>query len=175
MRLRASVVGIALLGCDGKGSIYVDDTGAPPLDTYGTGTVTSACGASPPTIEQVTCENTGLMEYPESGEVAPTLTLWTDASDADGDLHAYALTVYYDAASVSAGSEQASSRTATTHEPECEVPSASLRSVVYIFDRGLGYSQTYEWGVQLIDAGGHASDLGVVTCTTPAEDGSGDP
>jgi hypothetical protein len=53
------------------------------------------CGGTPPVIEELRCENSGL-QPDEVGNPTPTLTLWALTSDADADLSFYTLNIYFD-------------------------------------------------------------------------------
>jgi hypothetical protein len=55
------------------------------------------------------------------------------------------------------------------HADVCMVPSLILNMVVYLRGGEPLYDTTYEWGLQVTDAGGNASEIGVVECTTPSE------
>ena len=81
-----------LVACSGKG----DDSG--DADTYsGIDTANSqTCAGEAPVITGIRCENTGLQEHFETGELIPTMRLWTEVSDSDGDLNRYQLEIYYD-------------------------------------------------------------------------------
>lgn len=154
---------LALIGCSGKG------------DSADSGD--SACtGGSPPAIVDLYCENTGIMTYTPTGEVVPTMTVWADIEDPDGDLTTYSAEIFYD--DVIDGSVDTTSSFGTNDgvvedAEACGVPALFLGTTVFLRGGQPLYETPYEWGIRVTDASGAVSALASVTCTTPDESGEG--
>jgi hypothetical protein len=132
--------------------------------------------AAPPVVADLYCENTGLLTYPETGELTPTLTLWADVEDADGDLTTYSAELFFD--DVIDGTVDTSQSFGVTEglvdtEP-CGVPAIILGTTVYLRGGQPLFETTYEWGIVVTDAAGESSALAMVTCATPDESGEGE-
>jgi hypothetical protein len=154
---------VAAAGCGNKG-----DSGAAPLYEY----IGECDSDAAPVVADMFCESTGIQTYPVTGEDVPTLTISADVSDEDGDLTSYTAQVFFDETldgvmDTSAG--ELSSADGSYHADVCTVPSLILNMVVYLRGGEPLYDTTYEWGLQVTDAGGNASEIGVVECTTPSE------
>ena len=161
--MRAWWLAVSLVGCGDK-----DDSGVAPLYQY------NECESEvAPVLTDLYCESTGLKVYPETGEEVPTLTVTADVADEEGDLTSYTVQLLFD--DVLDGVVDADSATAmpiaegSYHAEVCEVPSLILNMVVYLRGGEPLYDTTYEWGMQVTDAAGNASEIGVVECTTPSE------
>ena len=150
-------------GCGGQ-----DDSGVAPLYEY----LGECESVAAPVVADMFCENTGLQTYPITGEEVPTLTISADVSDEDGDLTSYTAQVFFDetldgVVGTDAGALEAAD--GSYHADVCTVPSLILNMVVYLRGGEPLYDTTYEWGLQITDAGGNVSEIGVVECTTPSE------
>ncbi len=143
-----------------------------------TGTIASAdcLGGTPPVLEELYCENTGVQTYALTGEDVPTLTLWVDVSDEDGDLTTYSAQVGFDEeldGVVDLSTSELSPSYGSVHADLCAVPSLILGVTLYLRGGEPLYETTYEWGVEVTDDSGQSSDVAVVVCTTPDESGAG--
>ena len=160
-------LGLLLWGCaDDKGESEI-----PPLNPSDA----EDCGDTAPSVDELTCENTGIMEYAETGELVPTLTIWASVSDADGDLTSYISQLFWDEGTVTVDSESLGPYYGTLDGEGCDLFSANLGSRIYLRGGEPLYDTSYEWGFQVTDAGENTSELFTIDCVTPSEDGSGDP
>lgn len=161
MRRAASLLLLAA-GCSGDKDTALDSA-AP------------TCGGSPPVVSDLYCENTGLQVYPETGELTPTMTLWADVTDEDGDLTAYAAEVFFD--DVLDGTVDTSRSFGViegfVNDGACAVPAIILGTTVYLRGGQPLYETVYEWGFTIEDAAGETSALASVTCKTPDKSGEG--
>ena len=160
--MRAWWLGIAA-GCSGQ-----SDSGVAPLYEY----IGECESTEAPVVADMFCENTGTQVYPVTGEEVPTLTISADVSDADGDLTSYTAQLFFDEtldAQVDTDAAALPLAEGSYHADLCTVPSIILNMVVYLRGGEPLYDTTYEWGLQVTDASGNESALGVVECTTPSE------
>ena len=78
-----------ILGCgDNK------ESEIPEITTDGTST---SCSGTAPVIQEIICENTGLVVENDSQENLPTFTLNVATTDDDGDLTSYTMLIEFDA------------------------------------------------------------------------------
>ena len=160
----------AFLACSDK-----EENTAPDLVN---GNNTDSCGGEAPVISAITCENTGLVEHPDYGEL-PTFTLRASVDDVDGDLNYYVMYVEYDevldGVLDSDFSEDLPPSDGAVDGESCEVESANIGISIYLRGSTPEPATTYEWYISIADALGKVSDPFMVVCTTPDVDGTGDP
>jgi hypothetical protein len=150
-------------GCGDK-----DDSGAAPLYEYGVGCESLVA----PVVTDMYCTSSGVQTWPETGEDVPTMTITADVTDKDGDLTSYTAQIFFDDTidgTVDTSIGELPAAEGSYHADECEVPSIILNMVVYLRGGEPLYDTTYEWGLQVTDAAGNISELGIVECTTPPE------
>lgn len=151
-----------------------DETGeAPPVDTIGDTSVDCA-GGTPPTISNLTLENTGMAVYEDDQEF-PTLTIWADVADDDQDLHSYRYDVYYDATvdgEVEAGDDNDFNTTGTLSNTDCGAPSGTVGLKIFLAGGGVEYNSLYEWGATVTDATGLVSEMTTTSGYTPTATGA---
>lgn len=132
------------------------------------------CGGTPPVIEELRCETSGLRDD-ETGAPTPTLTLWALTSDADQDLSAYTLNIFFDDVvdgSVSEADPVFGPVFGTVSNSTCTTGEAQLGAILLIKGGNPVLNQQYEFGVTVEDAGGVSSAMSVIPCITPKPDGS---
>ena len=164
-----------LVGCGDK-----EETEAP--DLVNTADDDSACGGAAPVIQAVTCENSGIIEHPDYGEL-PTFSLTANVTDEDGDLTYYQLLVDFDENLDGVEDEEDEQLNpvegAVSNGVECETPeengSVDIGVTIYLQGAQPKKDTRYEWFIRVADARGKTSDPFMVTCTTPDTDGNGDP
>lgn len=165
---------LALVGCGGKDDSGGGSDGGEVLPGGADGSGAEVCGGTPPVIEEFRCENSGLMND-ETGAPTPTLTLWALSSDADEDLSAYTVNIYFDDVidgAVSAADPVFSPVFGTVSNSTCSTPEAQLGAILLIKGGNPQLNIEYEFGVTVADAGGDESEMAIVTCITPKADGS---
>lgn len=176
MRMLMLTGALALVGC-GKD----DDTGSggdgETLEAGG-GDGTDECAGTAPVISNLSCENDGSLVALEGVGDVPVLTFVMDVDDEDGDLDQYRLELYFDEEFdgdvLDADSPYTPSTNTVQGAEECETFNVGLSFRAPI--PGVPAADTrYEWGLIVRDGNNTASDMVTIVCTTPAEDGSGDP
>ena len=168
--MRFYVPVLAMLACAEK-----EEGTAPPDLEIGGGDDT--CAGTPPEIESLVCENTGMMYHADSGGDRATFTLSASVFDQDGDLTAYSMLVDFDMVADGVQAEDADSFpaiTGTLSSGVCDVSQADIGARLFLHGGVPAPSTEYEWHVSVFDAAGDRSESASVVCTTPAEDGSGD-
>lgn len=132
------------------------------------------CGGTPPVIEELRCENTGL-QPDEVGNPTPTLTLWALTSDADADLSFYTLNIYFDDVvdgAVSTDDPAFSPVEGAVSESTCTTDEAQLGAILLIKGGNPELNKEYEFGVTVEDVAGVVSEMAILSCITPLPDGS---
>lgn len=172
-----SALTVALAACGGDkedsggGGDEGEIIGADGGDGAGDG---DTCGGTPPVIEELRCENSGL-KPDEVGNPTPTLTLWALSSDADADLSYYTLNVYFDDVVdgvVSTDDPAFSPVEGSVSDGTCSTPEAQLGAILLIKGGNPELNKEYEFGVTVVDVAGAVSEMAIVTCITPLADGS---
>ena len=111
-------------------------------------------------------------------DASPVLMFVISAQDNDGDLNSYGIDLDYesnaDGVLDSAGLQRLS-LTGSVDAELCYASDLSLNLHLSVDGAAVLYSTQYDWGITLTDANGLASEPFVLTCRTPASDGSGDP
>ena len=159
-----------LLACGDK----EEEEEARDLTNSGSNT-SNSCGGTSPVIQSVTCENSGIQEHPDYGEL-PTFSLYISATDEDADLTYYELFVDIDS---ELDEEKATDAIpldpvqGSLSDDTCDVSAANVGLTIYMRSGPPEFSTTYEWYVQVSDALGSTSEPYMVQCTTPNEDGTG--
>ena len=159
-----------LLACGDK-----EEQTAPALNNGGSSN-TDSCGGTSPVVQSVTCENSGIQEHPDYGEL-PTFSLYVSAIDEDADLTYYELFVDIDS---ELDGEKATDAIpldpvqGVLSDDTCDVSSANVGLTIYMRSGPPEFSTTYEWYIQVADALGSISEPYMVQCTTPDEDGIGE-
>lgn len=138
---------------------------------------TTSCSGTAPVIEAVECENSGVVDHPDYGEL-PTFTIRTTASDEDGDLSYYQMYIDFD--DTLDGEEDESDNQLDPVEgaiegDECDISNANIGVTIYMQGALPASATTYEWFVRVADSLGKTSEPFMVTCTTPDGNGGGDP
>lgn len=138
-------------------------------------TAVGCVGDAAPVVTDLYCENTGLRTYSPTGELVPTLTVWANVEDADGDLTAYTAELFFDDIIDGKASTERSLGliTGVVDDEPCDVPTIIIGTTVYLRGGQPLYDTRYEWGVVVTDAAGLSSALASVTCKTPDESGEG--
>lgn len=146
-------------------------------DLLNSGTESTSCGDTAPEIQAVVCENSGIKNHPDYGEI-PTFTLRTTVYDADGNLTYYQLFVDFDAVLDGVEDEldtQMNPVDGAIDGDSCDVTDASIGMTIYLNGNKPTFDTTYEWYVRVTDASGNISEPYMVECTTPDENGDGEP
>jgi hypothetical protein len=164
---------VMAMACSGEDKA---DTSSPPdisVDSGGSGTDT--CEGTAPVVDDLWCVNSGVKPHFETGEDTVTMQLWTSASDVDGDLTSYALQIYYDDEvdeSVDTSVVNFSPVYGTVGADECTAADAELGLTLYLTGDDPAFDTLYDWGVVVTDAAGIDSEIAVISCWTPASDGT---
>ncbi len=165
---------------DGDGFVDCDDWDClekPACTDSDTGSDTDTCGGTVPVIQEVTCENSGIVDHPDYGPL-PTFTLYVNATDEDADLTHYEVFVEFDNQLNGVKDSDAvelSPVSGSLGDNTCDVSEVNVGSMIYLQGGAPEFNTTYEWYVQISDAMGLISDSSMVVCTTPDSDGNGEP
>ena len=140
-------------------------------------TNTETCGGTAPVIEELSCENTGLDFYPDANADLPTFTLRANITDADADLTSYTMLIKFDSTLDNALDEDAQELTVTgsMSSNACAVSEGDVGAKIFMQGGPPDFSTTFEWYVSIMDAAGDRSETEMIVCTTPDEQGEGDP
>ena len=135
------------------------------------------CAGTPPVIDEVACENTGLQFYPDEGRDLPTFTIRSQVSDADADFTSYTMRISFDRSIDNALEEGAEELTVTgsLSSTDCSVSEADIGATIFLQGGEPAYSTTYEWYISVFDSAGDRSEPAMIVCTTPDEEGNGSP
>ena len=137
-----------------------------------------SCGGTAPEIVDVYCENTGMVLENDLGIELPTLTIYAQVVDDDGDLTSYNMLVEFDDVADGELSEDAPdpfSLSGSIDGESCTIGEATLGAQLKLQGGAPSYSTSYEWHVSIFDEAGDRSDTAMVVCTTPNENGEGTP
>ncbi len=137
----------------------------------------TGCGGTAPVINSVICENTGIKNHPDYGDL-PTFTIKASVSDEDGDLTYYQLFVDIDGTLDGVEDDNDIELTpaeGAVNDEECGVFDANLSISMYLNGSMPDYDTVYEWYVRVADGLGKMSDPMMVECRTPDENGEGEP
>ena len=175
--LWSTTLALGLVACGGD----KEDTGGGGdegeiigADGTGDGDDGETCGGTPPVIEELRCETSGL-QSDEVGNPTPTLTLWALTSDADEDLSYYTLNIYFDDVIdgvVSTDDPAFGPVEGSVSNSTCSTPEAQLGAILLIKGGNPELNKEYEFGVTVVDVAGVVSEMAVLTCITPMADGS---
>ena len=128
------------------------------------------CGDAAPLIESLTITDNGPTEF-GSGDNAhtwPAIRIEAQASDADGDLDWYTVQVWFDG--LPDGdidtTEEPFELTTSISEEDCSVPLATVGTIMAVNGEPPPAVEL-EFGVVVIDAEGHASEVEPYTFITP--------
>ena len=140
-------------------------------------TESETCGGTAPVIDELTCENTGMQFYPDAGVDLPTFTIRANISDEDADLTSYTMLIEFDTELDNAlgADSQELTVTGSLGSNPCSISSADIGASVYLQGGPPNFSTTYEWYVSVFDATGDRSQAEMIVCTTPDENGNGEP
>ncbi|MEC7946232.1 MAG: hypothetical protein VX265_01615 [Myxococcota bacterium] len=168
--LLASTTGLA--GCGKETS---QDTGESLIVAGSDGDDIGVCEGTVPVVDAVSCANTGIQPHYETGEDTVTMALRVEISDEDGDLHQYRMEIFLDEeidGTVAASDSPFGPVNQTLDVDECAGFEANVELTLYLSGLNPAYDTHYDWGVVVTDAAGYASDIAVVDCITPTEDGA---
>ena len=140
-------------------------------------TESETCGGTAPVIDELSCENTGMQFYPDAGVDLPTFTIRAQISDEDADLTSYSMLIEFDTELDNALGDDAQELTVqgSLGSNACSISSADIGASVYLQGGPPTHSTTYEWYVSIFDASGDRSQAEMIVCTTPDEEGNGEP
>jgi hypothetical protein len=163
---------VATIGCKGKGdSADEGDDGGTTLAGGGQGV--PECGGAAPVISEVQCSADGMKEY-EPGSSLPTLLFEMFVEDEDADLSAVGVQLYYDDVIDGVVSTQDPdyplSRETIDADP-CNRSSLTFRLNAFVSGVNPRFNTNYEWGIVIRDAGDVASEMYILECITPFENG----
>ena len=130
------------------------------------------CGTEDPTISDLTIVDGGEQDF--GGELYPTVTITTRASDPDGDLHHYSMRVWWDEDPVVAEAMEGRyvEVWGTVDEEPCSVMSSVFETRIAVANGNPPFDTELTWAVLVFDDMDRPSDGGspaVQTFTTPAE------
>jgi hypothetical protein len=157
------------------GSDKVDTSSPPDIITDSGGSSTDECEGTLPVVDDIWCTNSGIKPHYETGEDTVTMQVWASVSDLDGDLTSYALQIFYDEEideSVDTDIVNFSPVYGSVDSDECTANNADLGLTLYLTGDEPAYDTLYDWGVVVTDAAGLESEVAVISCWTPASDGS---
>lgn len=148
-----------------------EDSGAPPLG--GTDDSTLECNGNAPVINEVVLENGGVQDF--EGTPYPTILIWADTEDADGNLDVVTMEIWWDE---TPDGEVDTSLTASgektwTPRQESEPCNETEETIGLYLQVGgsIPYDTEMDFAVRITDAEGEASNVGVGTGVTPTETG----
>lgn len=137
-----------------------------------------SCGPAVPVItDGPWCSYPGPDAPEENLDPVPVIRIGADVHDDDGDLHYRATRLYYDQGpwgEIDTATAGVKERSLTRYsDDDCEEPDGSdVGDKIYLQPESWEYGVDYDFGISISDADGHWSDIVVVTCPTPLEDGS---
>ena len=164
------IVPLLWIGC-------AEEKAEPPELTI---TETETCGGTPPVIESLVCENTGMQFDEDEGRDLPTLSFYVNVTDEDADMTSYDMLVEFDTSidnALDADALRLGSISGALSTTPCSVSRGDIGVTVFLNDGGgpPELTTTYEWYVSIFDSAGDRSDPAMIVCTTPDENGNGDP
>lgn len=169
--MRYLFISLVLMACgDGQ-----KENDVPPLS--GSGDDDATCGGAAPVIDELTCINSGLNYSEDEGRDLPTITIMSHVTDADEDLTGYSILVKFDDGVDGVLSDDAEevSVSGALQGDLCAVPEADIGVRLYLRGGPPLPSTTYEWHITPFDAAGERGETEIIVCTTPDENGEGDP
>ena len=171
MRMFMLLSALTVLACGEK----EEENTAPDL-VNGDGTETG-CGGTAPVIQSLVCENGGIKTHPDYGDL-PTFTIKASVSDDDGDLTYYQMFVDIDGTLNGVEDDNStplSPAEGALSDEACGITDANLGITMYLNGSMPDYDTRYEWYVQVADSLGKTSEAMMIECSTPNEEGIGDP
>ena len=168
--MRLISISLALLACTDDQK----EDEVPPLSATGDD---SSCGGNAPVIDDLTCINSGLNYSEDEGIDLPTLTIMSHVTDIDEDLTGYTMLVKFDDGIDGVLSENAEelSVSGALQGELCAVPEADIGVRLYLRGGPPLANTAYEWHITPFDAAGERGETEIIVCTTPDENGEGDP
>ena len=109
------------------------------------------CGGTAPVVESISCENSGVQNHPDYGDL-PTFTIKSTVSDEDGDLTYYQLFVDIDGTLDGVEDENDTELNpveGAVNDEECGVFNANLSVTIFLNGSMPEYDTVYEWYVRV--------------------------
>ncbi|MCP4805432.1 MAG: hypothetical protein GY913_13780 [Proteobacteria bacterium] len=148
-----------------------EDSGGIPL----TGSDSDAveCFGSDPVVSNVTTENGGNQDF--EGELFPTVLIWADVADEDGNLDFVTMDLWWDeepdGAVDSSGDPQGSSSFVPNSDASPCAQTAETVGLYLQVGGGIPYDTQMDFAVRITDSENEVSNVGVATGFTPTETG----
>ncbi len=138
---------------------------------------TGDCEGTPPVATITGCTYPGLQEFENYDDPVPTIRFAIDVTDEDGDLDRIEVDLYVDAEPDGvideANADYVPGQPKTVSGAEvCNTPSVSVTQTLALPTGFVEYGAELDWGARILDSAGLASDMAVITCPAPLEDGT---
>ena len=146
-------------------------------DLVDSNTQDDSCGGTAPVITSLECVNPGMQEHPDYG-LLPTFSIRAVVHDDDGDLTYYQMFVDIDGTLDGVEDENSiplNPAEGALSDEACGITDANLGITMYLNGSSPDYDTRYEWYVQVSDSLGKTSEAMMIECSTPNEEGIGDP
>jgi len=148
-----------------------EDSGAPPLG--GDGDSVAECNGSDPVLNSVNLENGGVQDF--EGTPYPTILVWADTEDADGNLDVVTMEIWWDESpdgSVDTSGIPSGEKTWTPREDSAPCQETAETLGLYLQVGGsIPYNTEMDFAVRITDSEGEVSNDGVATGYSPTETG----
>ena len=148
-----------------------EDSGAPPLG--GGDDSVAECFGNPPVVNSVTLENGGVQDF--EGTPYPTLLIWADTTDEDGNLDVVTMEIWWDETpdgEVDTSGTASGEKTWTPRQDSTACAETEETLGLYLQVGGaIPYDTEMDFAVRITDSEGEASNDGVATGFTPTETG----
>ena len=116
--------------------------------------------------------------HSDSETERPTFTVSAEVYDFDGDFTSYTMSVEFDTSldgELDDDSVLFPAIQGTLSEGVCDLNEATVGTRIFLAGGAPDYETEYEWHVTVFDATGAQSTTEFIVCTTPSDDGTGDP
>lgn len=149
---------------DDDGGITLGDSGA-----------AECSGTAPEIVGGPWCDYPGKDAPEPGGTEQPTIRIYANVHDDDGDLHIRAVRMWFDGAPLgeidqdTAEFKEKDRLVGSNHD--CQVFDTEIGDRWYLIEGRVEWEAEYDWGIAVQDAEGNWSDMEVVTCPAPTEEG----
>ncbi|HJN75409.1 MAG TPA: hypothetical protein QGF58_15885 [Myxococcota bacterium] len=157
---------LLFLSCDKPAG----DSNVPPL---GGDDSTLECFGNDPVINEVALENGGVQDF--EGTPYPTILIWADTEDADGNLDVVTMEIWWDETpdgAVDTSGTAAGDKTWTPRQDSAACNETAENLGLYLQVGGsIPYDTEMDFAVRITDSEAEPSNIGVATGWTPTETG----
>jgi len=170
-----AVVALALSAC----SKDETDSGADKDGTVDTNPQDTSddCGGTAPVVTfTAECAYPGLQELEQYDDPVPTIKFEVKVEDEDGDLDILAFDIFIDPeanGTIDEGADEVNGTPSAVPDAEvCNTSPVGFTDTLALPPGSVTYGEMYDWGLRATDHGGVKSEIAVITCYAPNEDGT---